>query len=105
MNNEEIIEFMKHVLISVENAELLLRHEPPRHIPAYHKILGIQQKFERLNANEQKVFFAQMVGVRGVVAYFLNGRYDEGIQSLIKIKTDFISISHKAHENIKNSTI
>ena len=105
MTQEETVEFLKRTLIIIENAEHLLRDNPPRHIPAYHKILGVQQKFERLSQDEQKSFFAQIIGIRGIIAYFLNGRYNEGSKQLEKIKKDFITIVLNSNENNKNSEI
>jgi len=79
--------FLTSTLVIIENAEnLLKKNNPPRHIPAYHKILGIQQKFDRLDDGEKKTYFGEMVKVRGIITYFLNGRYKEGEESLVQLK-------------------
>ena len=102
MTKEEIYEFFQKSLILIENAELLLKHIPSRHIPAFHKILGIQQKFERLTQDDQRCFFSQIIAIRGTIAYFLNGRYEEGIKNLEKLKKEFIIIALDSSENNKN---
>ena len=46
MENAEFIDSIKSVLIKMENAINLLRGDKTKHIPAYHKLLGVQQKLE-----------------------------------------------------------
>lgn len=102
---EEIYNVIQRTLVLIENADNLLKSDPPVHIPAYHKILGVQQKLERLPKEMRECFFTQIIATRGTISYFLNGRYDEGRKQLLNIKKDLIKLGLKLHENNQNSVV
>jgi hypothetical protein len=92
MKDEEYLEFLRSVLIKIENAINLLSHDPPRHILSYNKMLGVRQKINDLNEECKNVLFSQIVTCRSVINYFINGRYGEARSRIIKLKTDIIKI-------------
>ena len=97
MNEKEYVEFLKSVLIKIENAiNLLVHHEPPRHILTYHKVLGVKQKIVELDAEHRDKMFHQIILVKSVINYLLNGRYEEAATRMQKLKKDIIDILKKA---------
>ena len=94
-NKEDLIIFIKSILLKVENIENFMKISPPKHIPAYQKILGIQQKFDILNKNQKECFFPQMVMTRGVITLFMNGRYEDALRQLVNLKKDLIYMVKK----------
>ena len=104
MKNEEYLEFLRSVLIKIENVNNLLGHKPVRHIPAYHKMLGVQQKLGGLSREYKNRMFHQLVGTRSILHYFLNGNYCEGKKRLTQLKKELIIICldlQKKNENNK----
>jgi hypothetical protein len=53
MEKEEFAQFLKSTLIKIENAINLLEQDMPKHIPAYNKILGVQQKLAGLGEDKK----------------------------------------------------
>ena len=49
MDSKEYVDFLKSVLVKIENALFLIEQKPAKHIPAYNKILGVQQKLAGLD--------------------------------------------------------
>jgi hypothetical protein len=92
---EDLILFIKSILLKVENIEKLVADSPPKHIPAYQKVLGIQQKFDILSREQKQYFFPQMVMTRGIVTLFMNGRYEDALKQLMLIKRDLIYMVKK----------
>jgi len=92
MDKEDFIKFLRGMLKKIEDAELLLSQPIPKHIPAYHKILGIQQKLETIPCDVQKLFFVELIRVRGIITYFLNGKYVDGMKSLYLVKKRVIQL-------------
>lgn len=89
-------------IYKIEEIENLLQSVPSKHIPAYHKILGLQQKIETLPIEYKEHFFEEMIQIRGIIVYFMNGRYNDGINVLLNIKNKLNKISN---ENNKNTNI
>jgi len=92
MNNDEYIVFLKNVLVKIENTLNFLGQTPPKHIPAYHKILGVQQKLAGLDRSYRDKMFPQLVNTRGIINYFTNGRYKDAYDQLSKLKFDLVHI-------------
>jgi hypothetical protein len=92
ISQDALIVFIKSVLLKIENVEKLMAQDPPTHIPAYNKLLGINIKFEDLPRESKQWFFPQLVMTRGVITLFLNGRYTDGLKQLSTIKKDLIKI-------------
>lgn len=90
MTDAELLEFLRATLLKIEVAEKLMAHTPPRHIPAYRKIGGVEQKLKELPEKLAGTFFLESVQIRGVLTYFLNGRYEDGMKQLSQAKLSFI---------------
>ena len=90
---------LKSLLIKIENAINLLNHTPPRHIPAYNKMLGVQQKIVGLNQEQKNIMFSQLVICRAVINYFMNGRYKEAQERIIELKTSIVMICFGIEKN------
>ncbi|MHA1469584.1 MAG: hypothetical protein ACTSSP_03360 [Candidatus Asgardarchaeia archaeon] len=94
MNKEEYILFLRGVLVKIENAINFLEHQdPPRHILAYRKALGVQQKLAELDSEYRDKMFPQLITIRSVISYLLNGRYREAIGQMKKLKEGIVGIS------------
>ncbi len=104
MNNDEYIVFLKSVLVKIENALNLLSQTPPKHIPSYNKMLGVQQKFAGLNQKYKDMLFPQMVVARSVISYFTNGRYNEAISQILKLKNSLVKICLDIKEKSEKNT-
>ena len=92
MNNDEYVEFLRSVLIKMENALYLVEQTPAKHIPSYHKILGVQQKLAGLSEQHRNELFPQMVKVRGIISYFTNGNYYEAHKQMLTLKDNLVKI-------------
>lgn len=92
MENEEFIQFLKSTLIKIENAINLVKQNVPKHIPAYNKILGVQQKLAGLEDEQKSQLFSQLITTRSIISYFINGRYNEGHKQILKLKTELVNI-------------
>lgn len=92
MNNDEYFEFLRSLLIKIENVINLLDQEIPKHILAYHKALGVQQKIAGLDDSYRNRLFPQMVNTRSVVHFLLNGKYEEAYKKTNQLKGDLIKI-------------
>jgi len=99
MVNEELIQFLKSTLIKIENALNLVEQDIPKHIPAYNKILGVQQKLAGLDDDHKCQFFSQLILVRSIINYFMNGRYDTGHKQIIKLKRELVNICLSVEKN------
>ncbi len=103
MNDNEFIEFLTGTLLKVENVINLLEQDVPKHIPAYNKILGVQQKLAGLNENYKICLFPQLITTRSVINYFMNGRYGDGYQQVMKLKRELIKICLEIKNNEKDT--
>jgi len=92
MENDEYIVFLKSVLIKIENTVNLLKQKPSKHIPAYHKMLGVQQKLSGLSKSYKNKMFSELIAVRSSINYLMNGRYDEAYGQIIKLKKNIVKI-------------
>jgi hypothetical protein len=92
MNSDEYLVFLEGLLVKLENSINLIDQEPGKHIPAYHKILGVQQKLAGLEDSYKNKLFPQIVKVRGVINYLTNGRYDEAYSQMMRIKNELVKI-------------
>ena len=97
MENEEFIKFLKNTLVKIENAIYLM--DQNKHIPAYNKMLGVQQKLACLREKYQNRMFSQLIIVRSVISYFMNGRYDCCYEQIFKLKKELINICIKIEKN------
>ncbi len=92
MDNDEFLCFLKSILTKIENVINMLTQDIPKHIPAYHKMLGIQQKVSDLGDKERTLLFLQIIGIRSVLNYLLNGRYEEAKTRVFNLKKEFIDL-------------
>jgi hypothetical protein len=92
MDSEEYVDFLRIVLIKIENALFLIEQKPAKHIPAYNKILGVQQKLAGLDVKYKEMLFPQVINSRGIINYFMNGRYEEAHNQILRLKSDLIKI-------------
>jgi len=99
MGNEEFIQFLKSTLIKIENAINLVKQDAPKHIPAYNKILGVQQKLAGLEDEQKSQLFSQLITVRSIINYFMNGRYNEGYKQILKLKIELVNICLSIEKN------
>jgi len=102
MDNQEYVEFLRTVLIKIENTINLMDQKPSKHIPSYHKMLGVQQKLAGLDQSYKNKMFPQLINVRSIIHYFMNGRYAESYAHINKLKGDIIKICLDINENEKN---
>ena len=102
MNNNEFVEFLKKVLIKIENVINLIEQDIPKHIPAYNKMLGVQQKLVKLDENYKMQMFSQLITTRSIINYFMNGRYREGYNKVLKLKNELITICLRIGNNERN---
>ena len=99
MLEKDIINFLQSLLRKIIKIELMISQSPPKHIPSYQKLLGLQQKMETLPLEKRGFFFKELIKVRGAITYFLNGRYDDGMNSLIEVKKKVIKLLLKNERN------
>ncbi len=100
MKNEEFVQFLKSTLVKIENAiNLLLNKDAPKHIPAYNKILGVQQKLAGLDKEHKAQMFSQLIITRSIINYFMNGRYGDGYNQILKLKKELIKICFRIEQN------
>ena len=92
MNTDEYIIFLKSTLIKIENAINLLNIGCPKHILAYHKMLGVQQKISKLEENHRNQLFEEIIIIRSVIHYLINGKYGRAFSQIIKLKKNIIKI-------------
>ena len=102
MGNEEFVQFLKSTLIKVENAINLVGQDVPKHIPAYNKILGVQQKLASLEDEQKSQLFSQLIVTRSIISYFMNCRYNEGYKQILKLKTGLVNICLSIEKNERN---
>lgn len=105
MMDKDFCDFLCSILRKIEEVESMMRQSVAKHIPAYHKLLGVQQKLETLPIEKrQAIFFKEIIKTRGALTYFLNGRYDDGMVSLMCVKQKVINLLLENERN-KNSQI
>jgi len=92
MDSEEYIEFLRSVLIKIENALKFVEQNPAKHIPAYNKILGVQQKLAGLDVKYKEMLFPDIIITRSIIHSFMNGRYEEAHKHILKLKGNLIQI-------------
>ena len=103
MSNEGYVVFLKGLLVKIENALNLINQPTPKHIPSYRKMLGVKQKISELPVEYRTDMFTQLIGVRGVINYFLNGRYEEAYLNIIRLRDSIIKICLEKEKNEKNT--
>lgn len=102
MEKKEFLEFLRGMLKKIVDVELFMGQSPPKHILAYRKMLGIQQKMDYLDEEtKSSIFFTEIIKIRGSIFYFINGRYDDGINSLTFVKNKIVQLI-KHYERDKN---
>ena len=92
MDTEEYVEFLRSLLIKIENTLSFIEQKPAKHIPAYNKILGVQQKLAGLDQKYKEMLFPQIIVSRSIINYFMNGRYEEAHAQILKLKGSLITI-------------
>ena len=99
MGNKEFVQFLKNTLIKIENVINLVKQDVPKHIPAYNKILGVQQKLAGLEEDRKSQLFPQLITTRSIINYLINGRYIEGYKQILKLKTELVNICLSIEKN------
>ena len=97
MENEEFVKFLKSTLIKIENAINLMNQS--KHIPAYNKMLGVQQKLIDLNKVHRTQMLSQLITTRSIINCFINGRYEICDTQILKLKQELINICFKEENN------
>ena len=92
MNSDEYIIFLKSLLIKIENTINLIEQEPPKHIPAYRKMLGVQQKMAELKMPHKSDLFTQFIKVKGIINYLMNGHYEKAYAQILGLKAELVQI-------------
>ena len=103
MNSDEYVVFLKSLLIKIENAINLIDQPVSKHIPSYRKMLGVQQKISELPSDYRGKMFSQLICVRGILNYFLNGRYNDAYLNIIELKKNLIKICLEITKNERNT--
>ena len=92
MDNKELMVFLRTTLVKIENAINLLTQDLPKHILAYHKALGIQQKFRGLSNEHKNQMLPQIIIARSIINYLVNGRYKVALDQILKLRKELIHI-------------
>jgi hypothetical protein len=103
MNDAEFVQFLKGTLIKIENIISLMEQDVPKHIPAYNKVLGVQQKLSGLDKEHKSKMFPQLITTRAIVNYFMNGRYQDGFAQVLKLKKELCQFCFQI-ENYERDT-
>ena len=101
MNNDEYIVFLKETLEKIENIINFLKQDTPKHVLAYHKALGVQQKMTGLGTGYKEKMFPQLIIARSIISYLINGKYEDVYSQTLKLKGNLVKIC-LALENEKN---
>jgi len=80
------------VLVKIENALILLDQQPAKHIPAYNKMLGVQQKLSGLDQKYKEKLFPKIVMSRSIINCFNNGQYQDAHSKILGLKSDLVDI-------------
>jgi len=102
MDSEEYIDFLKSLLIKIENALNLIEQTPSKHIPSYHKVLGVQQKLAGLDIKYREKLFPKLVKTRGIINHLTNGRYEEAHAQMLELKIG-LTIIYSEMKNEKDT--
>jgi hypothetical protein len=102
MNYEQYVNFLKGVLIKIENAYFLLNNNPPKHILSYHKMLGVRQKISE--SEYKNILLPEIVIIISILNYFINGKYKEASDKMVELKVSIVKkcLEIKRNENNKN---
>jgi len=103
MENKEFVQFLKSVLVKIENTINLIEQDVPKHIPAYNKVLGVQQKLSDLDNEKKAQMFSQLITTRSIINYFMNGRYNEAHQQVLKLKKELVNICFAIEKNERDT--
>ena len=103
MENEEFVQWLKSTLIKIENVINLIEQDVPKHIPAYNKVLGVQQKLSDLDTERKAQLFPQLVATRSIINYFMNGRYGDGHKQVLKLKKDLVNMCFNIEKNERDN--
>jgi hypothetical protein len=103
MENKDFVDFLKSLLVKIENVESLMGQDCPKHIPAYNKMLGIQQKLSGLESESKINLLPQIVKIRSAINYFMNGRYDSGYRVIIALKKEIIDMCLHIRKNERDN--
>jgi len=85
MNKDEYGVFLNKTLTILENAVnfLNLQH---KHILSYHKMLGVQQKFEELDDDMKQTVSLDIMKVRTIIHYLKDGAYNRASENMTELK-------------------
>ena len=94
--DKEYEDFLYKILNLLENTDNFMKNN--KHIIAYHKVLGIQQKLETLEEEKRLLLNNELIKIRGIIQYLKDGRYGEAIKNIKELKNCF----YKVYEKVKS---
>jgi len=106
LTRKEYCAFLTVIAIKLQTAINFLHHEPPKHILCYHKVLGVQQKIAGLPKDCRDMMFTQIIAVRGIINYLMNGRYKDVSNCLVSLQQEILNLNIKIkNENHSKSKL
>ena len=87
MDNVEYEQFLNRTLNMIENVVNFIEKQG-KHIVAYHKLLGIQQKLVTIPDKEKKQSMVDiMISIKFAIGDLMDGRYNEALSKIKIIRT------------------
>ena len=94
--DKEYEDFLYKLLNLLENTDNFMKNN--KHIIAYHKILGIQQKLDKIEEEKKVLLNNERIRIKGMIQYIKDGRYEDVIKNIKELKKNF----YKLYEKIKS---
>jgi hypothetical protein len=105
MNNLEYEQFLNRTLNMIENVVNFIEIQG-KHIVAYNKLLGVQQKLSEVSDREkQHELIDIMISLKFALVYLIDGKYDQTLNRIKTIRTKLYLIYgnvKKYNENNKD---
>ncbi len=95
-DNKEYYNFLYKILNLLENTENFMKRN--KHIIAYNKILGVEQKLNNLDEEKKVILGREVIKTRGIIFYLKDGRYYDASKNIKELKEQF----YKIFEKVKN---
>jgi len=102
MNDQEYEIFLNKSLILIENAINFLRNG--KHIVAYNKMLGVQQKLLQLEEDKKIELSLQELSCRSISYYMMEGRYNDAKIVIEKMRVDLYKIYGRIKKENERNT-
>ena len=91
--NSEYYNFLYKILNLLENVENFMKRS--KHIIAYNKMLGVEQKLNNLDGEKKVILGREMIKTRGAIFYLKEGRYKDASKNIRELKEQFYKIFEK----------